>query len=316
MNGISPRSQLPLVLGLTLGLVAGRLGATAAELTRLTVAGARQPLWRSPHELGLPAEGVTFRAGDGVRLRGWFIRRANDDGSPAPAIVFVHGWPWNRLGNQGGNTIIPDRTVSFLEPAAALHSAGFHVLLFDLRNHGESDASLPVTFGYYEVRDFAAAVAMLRQRPEVDGRRIGAIGYSMGANTVIYGVPQCQPIPAVVAVQPTSGPVFARNFARSFVGPLGELLYRSTAPLYRALRAPTPASVEPARAAHLLGDTTVLYIQGAGDRWGSVEDVEAMAERTPKALPLVVAPSRDRFEGYQYVSHHSEEIVAFFLERL
>ncbi|HNP73060.1 MAG TPA: alpha/beta fold hydrolase, partial [Kouleothrix sp.] len=205
-------------LGLALGLAAGRVGYPAADLTRMMIAGQRQPLWRAPADLGLSAEEVVFGTADDVILRGWFIRHSGGDRRPAPAIVFVHGWPWNRLGNRAGGSLLPDRTVDFLGLAAALSQAGFHTLLFDLRNHGQSDAAWPVTFGVNEARDFAAAVSQLRRRPDVDGRRIGAIGFSMGANTLIYGIPRCLPIRAAVAVQPTTPAVFAPRLARQLLG--------------------------------------------------------------------------------------------------
>src|SRR5215212_8301380 len=197
------RNRSLFAVGLGLGIIAGRIGYPAASLTRLMISGARQPLWRSLASIGLSAEEVVFPSDDGVTLRGWFIHRAEDDGTPAPAIIFVHGWPWNRLGNLAGQSLLPDRVVDFLEPARALALAGFHVLLFDLRNHGQSDSAWPVSFGVLEARDFVGAVAMLRKRADVDRGRVGAIGYSMGGNTVLYGVPRCQPIRAAIAVQPT-----------------------------------------------------------------------------------------------------------------
>ncbi|MBK9711220.1 MAG: alpha/beta fold hydrolase [Kouleothrix sp.] len=303
-------------LGLALGIAAGRVGYAAAALTRLAITGGRQPLWRTPAQVGLPFEEVVFRSHDGVMLRGWLIHRADHDGSRAPTIVFVHGWPWNRLGNRAGCTLMPDRTVDFLEPARALAQAGFHVLLFDLRNHGESAAAWPVTFGVRESRDLVGAVMMLRKRPEVDGKRIGVIGYSMGANTAIYGIPRCQPIRAAVAVQPTSIGVYAPNLARTMLGPAGPSLAKLAEPLCRAFGAPAFAQIAPARAAPLLGPTKLLYIQGDGDQWGSLADAQAIAAATPSARPLIVAPSTDRFGGYLYVNEHLDEIVSFFEENL
>lgn len=307
---------LPFVLGLGLGLAAGRIGYRAAHLTRLMIVGWRRPPWRRPDDAGLPFEDVAFSSNDGVTLRGWFIPRAGDDGRPAPAVVFVHGWPWCRSGNLAGGTLIPDRTVDFLGPAGALHAAGFHVLLFDLRNHGASDAAPPVTFGVDESRDFAGAVAFLRGRPEVDAAQIGAIGYSMGANTLLYGIPSCQPIRAAVAVQPVRVATFARSASRDLLGPLGPALLALAGPLHRALGAPPLAAIDPTPLAAHLGETALLYIQGDGDPWGSLDDVRAMAARTPNARPLVVAPSSDRYGGYLYVGEHQEEIVEFFRQHL
>ena len=61
-------------------------------------------------------EDVEFPAADGVGLSGWFIprRRARGHG---PAVVFAHGWLWNRLGNVAGQVPVPDKDVDFL-PAA------------------------------------------------------------------------------------------------------------------------------------------------------------------------------------------------------
>lgn len=288
----------------------------AAALTHLMIAGNRQPVIPPADKATLMAEDVAFPSSDGVALRGWFIPRAGHDGRSAPVIVFVHGWPWNRQGNRSGHTVIPDATVDFLGPARALRAAGFHTLLFDLRNHGESGAALPVTFGVREANDLVGAVAMLRQRDDVDGARIGVLGYSMGANAAIYGIPRCRPIPAAVVVQPVSIAAFARNFSRELLGPAGPTLLRLAQPVHQAFGAPPLRDITPATAAPRLGDTTVLYIQGSGDRWGSMHDVQTMAAATPHALAVVAAPSQERYSGYLYVNTHVRDIIAFFADHL
>lgn len=299
-------------LGLAAGIVAGRVGYPAAQLTRMMIAGIRQPLWRTPASLGLAAEEVVFGASDGVILRGWFIARSDGGSQPAPAIVFVHGWSWNRLGNRAGSSLLPDRDVEVLELAQALSQAGFHTLLFDLRNHGESDTAMPVTFGVYEARDLIGAVALLRRRPDVDRARIGAIGFSMGANTLIYGIPRCQPIRAAVAVQPTTPAVFAPRLARTLLGGSGPLLQQLGELLHRAFGAPPLSQINLARAAIHLRNTAMLYIQGSGDQWGTLADVQAIVAATPNARPLVVAPSTERFGGYLYACEQRDQIVEFF----
>src|ERR1700749_1061885 len=125
-------------------------------MTKLMLRGHRTPFTRTPAEVGLDYEAVAFEASDGVALKGWFIPAAT---SPAPAIVFVHGWMWNRLGNVAGQTPVPDKDVDFLPATKALRDAGYHMLLFDLRGHGESaDATGPQTYGPDESRDFVGAV--------------------------------------------------------------------------------------------------------------------------------------------------------------
>ena len=117
-------------------------------LTKLMLVARRTPLdGRSPRDAGMEYEDVAFPATDGVGLKGWFIPKAGN-GGPGPVVAFVHGWCWNRLGNVEGQVPFQDRSVDFLPATKALHDAGFHVLLFDIRRHGESDAGKgPLTYG-------------------------------------------------------------------------------------------------------------------------------------------------------------------------
>src|SRR5690349_6176726 len=213
------------------------------HLTRLMVYGDRQPITRTPADVGLAFEDASFEAADGVPLRGWFLPSGLEKG---PVVVFVHGWLWNRAGNAAGRVPFVDRDVDFLPAAKALHDAGFHVLLFDLSNHGESGKRPPLTMGRWEARDFTGALAYLRRRADVDATRIGAVGTSAGANTVMYAIPGGSPVKAFLAVQPTRLPVFNRNFSRDELGPLGPMAARSTDLLYVFLRAPLPSRHNPA----------------------------------------------------------------------
>jgi pimeloyl-ACP methyl ester carboxylesterase len=284
-------------------------------LTKLMFLGARTPRRQTPTDAGLEYESVTFPATDGVKLSGWFIPREGE--GPGPAVVFVHGWLWNRLGNVSGRVPFTDRDVDFLPATKALHDAGFSVLLFDVRHHGESERGRkPLSYGPIEARDYIGAVNYLRSRPEVDGERIGAIGTSMGGNTVMYGTPDCQPIKAILAVQPTRLTVFNTNFARMELGPLGPTLMKPIELIYRLMRAPAPSKHDPAVPARRLGGTVVQYVQGTGDPWGTMEVIEEFSAATPNSLGVVRFPSEGRYEGYRYVSERVDEVVGFFREHL
>ena len=285
-------------------------------LTRLMIRPPRAPLWCTPERVGLPFEDVAFEATDGVDIRGWFIPRAGATGAAGPAVVFVHGWLWNRLGNVAGRVPFTDADVDFLPAAEALHHAGYHVLLIDLSNHGESGSRFPITYGPWEARDYAGAITYLRSRADVDANRLGAVGCSMGGNTILYGTPDCQPVKALLAIQPAVLPNFNRRFARDLLGPSGPAMVKSAEGLYLARRAPRPAKHDPAIPASRLGSTIVQYVQGTGDRWGSMDDVEAMVAATPNALPLVRYPSAGRYEGYRYISEEVADVVTFFANHL
>jgi pimeloyl-ACP methyl ester carboxylesterase len=284
-------------------------------LTKLMLVAARTPRRQTPTDAGLEYESVTFRATDGVELSGWFIPREGE--GSGPAVVFVHGWLWNRLGNIAGRVPFTDRDVDFLPATKALHDAGYHVLLFDLRHHGESGRGrAPLTYGPRETRDYIGAVNYLRSRHDVDGQRIGALGTSMGGNTIIMGTSQCQPIKALLAVQPTRLHTFNTNFARDELGPLGPASLKPIDWMYGALRLPRPTKHDPGASAPELGDTVVQYVQGTGDPWGTMEIIEEFAAKTPNALPVVRFPSAGRYEGYRYVSERTDDVVAFFREHL
>jgi pimeloyl-ACP methyl ester carboxylesterase len=283
------------------------------RLTKLMIYGDRQPIIRTPARLGLAFEEVAFPATDGVALRGWFVPSGQASG---PAIVFVHGWLWNRTGNVAGRVPFVDRDVDFLPATKALHDRGFHVLLFDLSNHGESGSRPPLTMGRWEARDFAGAVRFLRARDDVDPDRIGALGTSAGANTVMYAIADGTPVTALLAVQPTRLPVFNRNFARDVLGPLGPAEAASTDLVYLLMRAPLPSRHDPSVPARQLGDTVVQYVQGTGDPWGEMGIVEEFSSLTPHSLGVIRYPSTGRYEGYQYVSREVDDVVGFFSARL
>lgn len=284
------------------------------KLTRLMLFARRAPIDRTPAEVGLTThEDVSFKAGDGVGIKGWFIPSGKE--GPGPAIVFVHGWMWNRLGNVAGQVPVDDRDVDFLPAARTLHDAGFHVLMYDVRKHGESESGAgPITFGPLEKRDFVGAVNYLRSRPDVDGQRIGSLGVSMGGTIALYGTPDCQPVKAILALQPAKVTTFNTNFCRLEFGAAGPVVMMPPIELlYRAWRVTPPSKQDPGAPAELLDGTVVKYVQGTGDRYGTMEDVEDFHRRTPTTDgPVVKFPSNGRYDGYRYVSECRDEIADFF----
>lgn len=84
-----------------------------------------KPLGETPAAFGLPYEDVEFspRGWEEITLRGWWIPAAE----PRATVIRIHGVDSNRN--------------SLLGLAAPLTDAGYSVLVFDLRGHGESDAA-------------------------------------------------------------------------------------------------------------------------------------------------------------------------------
>jgi uncharacterized protein len=128
------------------------------------------------------AEEVTFPSrADELKISGWFLPASQ---TPAPAIVLCHGvWTGRR---------------ECLPLALRFQAAGYNVLTFDFRAHGLSEGRF-TSVGHHETNDVLGAVAYVKSRPEVDPRRIGVIGFSMGAAASIQAAARCQDIAVLVA---------------------------------------------------------------------------------------------------------------------
>jgi pimeloyl-ACP methyl ester carboxylesterase len=133
---------------------------------------------KTPESVGLSVDGAEFTSSDGIPLRGWW----NPGDSAMPVIIFVHGLNRSRL--------------ELLERAAESNHRGYGVLLFDLRNHGESGKAY-TTIGIFESRDVCAASQWVRQKA---GNRPQVLwGVSMGASSALLAAKQCPGFAAVIS---------------------------------------------------------------------------------------------------------------------
>ena len=301
------------------GFIAGLIVTIAVLFAQRLIHPLRQPLWGTPADLDMPYEPVAFPAADGVRLSGWFIPAQANSMRRGATLILVHGWGWNRLG-EAATDIVANLTaasqIDLLQLAYSLHKDGFNILMYDGRNHGESSTQPPVTFGQTEAQDVLGAVAYLQGRSEVSANRIGAIGFSAGANAVLYTLPQTDQIQAAVAVQPTTPAHFADRFGAHFLGPVGKVVVPLVELIYRQAGGKRFQEYRPGTAVSHAGDIPVLYIQGLGDPWGSADDVRQMAAATPAPSGPLLVEGTDRFSGYQYLIDNPAIAAAFFEQHL
>lgn len=301
------------------GLFTALLAGLTAVFARLLIRPPRLPLWVTPGELGMTYDNVQFPAVDGARLDGWFIPAAADSSRQGATVILVHGWLWNRLGTPADDVVsrlTGNTPVELLRLAHALHRDGFHVLMSDWRNHGQSADVSPVQFGIDESQDLLGALAFVKTQADVDPKRIAVIGFSTGANMLLYALPQTDEIQAAIAVQPTSADVFARRYGRDTFGPLGGLIVPLAEMVYRRFGGRPFAHIRPSSAARHAGDVPVLFVQGNGDPWGSAADVAQMAAATPNAVGPLYVDATHRFEGYQYLIHNPRIAIAFLEQYL
>jgi pimeloyl-ACP methyl ester carboxylesterase len=287
--------------------------AAGLYLARLMVNPPRAKQWKTPRDEGLEYENLHFEASDGVPVSAWFIPAAG--AGPRAAVAIVHGWTWNRLGNASSGIhtrISGSQAVELLKPARALHDAGYHVLMFDLRNHGRSGSSPTITFGHDEARDLLGAVKHLRERADVDAERFGALGYSIGANAVMFACAESKEIKAAIAVQPVRPTPFIHRLVSSFLGPLTGVVLNVARKAYLNAGGPLWETTDPAIVADLVHPAAIMYVQGDGDPWGGAPNVRRFHEmgQEPKALQIV--PSTHRGGGYLYLGEHPAVMLDFF----
>src|ERR1051325_8537582 len=156
---------------------------------------------KSPHlrhlirRSGIAFEDVTIPSFDQTRLFGWWMGA----GRKAATVVVLHGVKKNRT--------------DVLRAALVLRRAGFNVLVFDGRGHGDSEGRY-VTYGFYERRDVELAIEWLVAEKKIDRNCVGIAGESMGAAIALQVAAHNPWIRAVWADSPFAS---LRRVAEEFV---------------------------------------------------------------------------------------------------
>jgi dienelactone hydrolase len=125
--------------------------------------------------LGVAHETVTFTTADGLKLEGWYIPSRN-----GAAIISFRG----RKGPQ--------------RQARMLARHGYGVLVFDRRGEGRSEGT-PDILGWGGDEDIKAAIRYLKTRNDVDPKRIGGIGLSVGGELMLEAAAETKDLAAVVS---------------------------------------------------------------------------------------------------------------------
>lgn len=135
-----------------------------------------------PSNTNLDYRDVTIPSTDDVQLAGWLIPSQN-----GTIVILLHGYDSNRL--------------SMLNHAEYLAQAGYGVLLYDMRGHGESSGRYR-SFGWADVDDVAAAVEFLVSENGNGYEHIAILGFSVGGQVALRAAAQIDAVEAVIADGP------------------------------------------------------------------------------------------------------------------
>ena len=273
---------------------------------------ASSPVFDSPDDYGLDYEDVTFKAKDGVSLSGWLINGGSDK-----VIIQSHfGVQSSRSGftpEGKGRPKMWTENIPFLKIAKHLVSHGYSMLMYDFRNHGQSDAgTCPwVTWGPEESKDVIAAVDFISQHPDYKDATIGLLSICMGASStaIAYGAEDglrnYPNIKAQFAVQPLRYADFlgalgvpgflAKRVNNETQKRTGIDLTMSFFPNVKEINVPT------------------IVLQNDNDPWTNLDGVdEYYNELTTDKNMQRVDLGKKRAAAYDYLAKKPETVSAFF----
>ncbi len=268
------------------------------------------PVFNSPRDIGAHYRDVTFKCKDGVKLSGWLL-----DGSTDKVIIFSHyGIQSCRSGytTQGKSRFGRyHKDINYLDMAQHLINAGYSVLMYDLRNHGNSQMGTNpwITGGTEEYKDVLAAVQFISEHKKYHNASIGLLSYCMGTNATTNafgkGLKNNPKIKAYISVQPITNAIFLKglglpNFLikstnRFHIKRGGTDLYASCMPNVKNINVPT------------------MVVQSKGDAWADFDWVQEYYNniKTEKEM-YWLEPTTNRLDGYDWFGHTPKRMLDFF----
>lgn len=179
------------------------------QISDLLIKPGKSPVFDDPKEYGLDYEDVTFKTSDGVNISGWLIKGGTDK-----VIIQSHfGVQCSRSGfsidGKGWlEKSLWSKDIKFLKQAKYLVDAGYSVLMYDMRNHGNSEKKGWITWGKEERKDIVAAVEFINENDKYKNASIGLLSICMGQAISVFAfgleakMKEFKNIKAMISVQP------------------------------------------------------------------------------------------------------------------
>ncbi|MCW4010495.1 MAG: alpha/beta fold hydrolase [Candidatus Bathyarchaeota archaeon] len=277
----------------------------------------RQPVPKTPKDYGMNFQSVTFKAVDGVNLKGWLIPAESDK-----LVVMTHVGGLTKYGSTKAYKSFSklfNEEVEFLKVARHLNNAGYGVLMFDFRNHGESDPSPnggKAGVGLEEFKDVSAAMDYIQGSSDLKDKDVGFVSFCMGANSTIIAMSKnpekFEKVKCLVAVQPISMEVFVDSYFEKRFTAAGASLLLPT--VKRFVNWQSKHRLQDMSPAGFVKDIKVptLYVQTRNDPWTKPSDIRGFYENTkaPKEFFWLEGLTH-RFQGYQYFGDKPEEMLSW-----
>jgi uncharacterized protein len=282
----------------------------------------RQPVPKNPKDYGMDFEPVEFKTADGVTIKGWLI-----PGTTKKLVIQTHVGGLTKYGSTTSYknpTKLYNKEVEFLKTAVHFHDAGYSVLMFDFRNHGESDPGPNkgiAGVGLYECQDVVAALNFVKARDDLKDMDIAFVSFCMGANSTIVAMSK-QPeafekVKCFVAIQPISMEVFIRTYMKRLFSPVLTALLMPMVKQFVFWRGGTPLEDMSPRDYAKDIKVPALYIQARNDPWTELSDIEGFYNDTPEPKAFHwIEDTKHRFESYTYFQDRPKVVMEWLTKWL
>jgi dienelactone hydrolase len=271
---------------------------------------------KNPGDYGLKFENIAFKSADEVTIKGWLI-----PGELNKVIVMTHVAGLTKYGSTTrykNLTKMYNREIEFIKTAEHLQKAGYWVLMFDFRNHGESGFDPNKGFasiGLKEYQDVTAALDYIHHRDEIKNANIGFTSFCMGANSTIIAMSKNPEaftnVKCLFLVQPISMEVFLRTYLGTFITPAGARLFMPTVKKFVVMMGALPLDTMSPRDYAKDIKVPVMYVQARNDPWTEMSDIRSFYDKTPDNPKefVWIENTKHRYETYSYFQDKPEMML-------
>lgn len=278
----------------------------------------RQPLPKTPEDYGMEYENLELKSIDNIDLAAWYIPGTSDK-----LILFTHPMGFTRYGyipNTEQSAAATNIEVEFLNVMARLNEAGYHVLTFDFRNHGESgQTESGITgVGLFEWQDVAGVMEYIKADPKLSALDLGIVANCMGANSVIIAMskqPQLfENTKSLVAIQPVSTGIFTPYYTNAVFGPI--IAWMLPGIEERSIELGSPPWNDMSALPYAPDITCpALFVQAQSDPWIDVLYVKEVHDAAPGPKKMLwLEGDLERFDAYNYFGENPEAMLDFLAE--
>jgi uncharacterized protein len=281
----------------SVGILVGSLGyaGTSLLIAHILTQPNNRPNTTDPYQVSADVLSWSAKTSDGLTLRGWYC--------PTPKhrrlIVLVHG--------MGGSRDEMARI------GRDLHVEGYDVLLFDLRGHGRSDPSRLYMGG--RERGDVRAVLNWATRQGYPADRVGWLGYSMGASTLLMEAAQNARIKAVVLDSPFGNLPELLDRQLTLHSHLPRLFNPGILTAARLAFGVRTDNLIPIRSALQWGQRPMLLIHGEADSIVPVHQARQLARAIGPTCQAVILPGVEHVGAYNQAPDRYIAAVDRFFDR-